>query len=278
MSWWQALVLGIVQGLTEFFPVSSSGHLELVPWLFGWEDFASESVGSAFDAALHLGTLFAVVVAVRVELTTLMKAGVRHPFASAQQRATAPNGRLAWLFVITAVPAAVVGALFDDVIAEALGSPVAVAVSLIVFGVVLWWADRRIGSREMRDLTARDAWLMGAAQVLALNPGTSRSGITISAMRLLGYERAAAVRMSFVIGVPIIAGAGVFKVGSLIADGIPEGLVQTMLIGVVAAALTGWLAINALQRLAARSNFNVFVVYRIVLALVVLNLAATGLR
>ena len=278
MSWWQALVLGIVQGLTEFFPVSSSGHLELVPWLFGWEDFASESVGSAFDAALHLGTLFAVVVAVRAELTTLVKAGVRHPFASAQQRAAAPNGRLAWLFVITAVPAAVVGALFDDVIAEALGGPVAVAVSLIVFGVVLWWADRRIGSREMRDLTARDAWLIGAAQVLALNPGTSRSGITISAMRLLGYERAAAVRMSFVIGVPIIAGAGVFKVGSLIADGIPEGLVQTMLIGVVAAALTGWLAINALQRLAARSNFNVFVIYRIVLALVVLNLAATGLR
>jgi len=278
MEWWQALVLGIVQGLTEFFPVSSSGHLELVPWLFGWEDFASESVGSAFDAALHLGTLVAVVVAVRVELTSLVKAGVRHPFASAQQRAAAPNGRLAWLFVITAVPAAVVGALFDDVIAEALGGPVAVAVSLIVFGVVLWWADRRIGSREMRDLTARDAWLIGAAQVLALNPGTSRSGITISAMRLLGYERAAAVRMSFVIGVPIIAGAGVFKVGSLIADGIPEGLVQTMLIGVVAAALTGWLAINALQRLAARSNFNVFVIYRIVLALVVLNLAATGLR
>ena len=278
MSWWQALVLGIVQGLTEFFPVSSSGHLELVPWLFGWEDFASESVGSAFDAALHLGTLVAVVVAVRVELTSLVKAGVRHPFASAQQRAAAPNGRLAWLFVITAVPAAVVGALFDDVIAEALGGPVAVAVSLIVFGAVLWWADRRIGSREMRDLTARDAWLIGAAQVLALNPGTSRSGITISAMRLLGYERAAAVRMSFVIGVPIIAGAGVFKVGSLIADGIPEGLVQAMLIGVVAAALTGWLAINALQRLAARSNFNVFVIYRIVLALVVLNLAATGLR
>jgi len=278
MEWWQALVLGIVQGLTEFFPVSSSGHLELVPWLFGWEDFASESVGSAFDAALHLGTLVAVVVAVRVELTSLVKAGVRHPLSSAQQRAESPNGRLAWLFVITAVPAAVVGALFDDVIAEALGGPFAVAVSLIVFGVVLWWADRRTGSREMHDLTARDAWLIGAAQVLALNPGTSRSGITISAMRLLGYERAAAVRMSFVIGVPIIAGAGVFKVGSLIADGIPEGLVQAMLIGVVAAALTGWLAINALQRLAARSNFNVFVVYRIVLALVVLNLAATGLR
>jgi len=278
MEWWQALVLGIVQGLTEFFPVSSSGHLELVPWLFGWEDFASESVGTAFDAALHLGTLFAVVVAVRAELTALVKAGVRHPFASAEQRAASPTGRLAWLVVVTALPAAVVGAVFDDVVAEALGDPVAVAASLIVFGAVLWWADRRVGARAMHDLTARDAWLIGMAQVLALNPGTSRSGITISALRLLGYGRAAAVRMSFVVGVPIIAGAGFFEVGSLIAEGIPDGLGQAMLIGVVAAAVTGWLAINALQRLAARSNFNVFVVYRIVLALVVLNLAATGLR
>jgi undecaprenyl-diphosphatase len=127
-------------------------------------------------------------------------------------------------------------------------------------------------------MTVRDAWLIGAAQVLALNPGTSRSGITISAMRLLGYERAAAVRMSFVMGVPIIAGAGVFKVSSLVAEGLPDGLVSSMLVGIAAAAVTGWLAINALQRLAARTNFNVFVVYRIVLGLVILNLAATGLR
>lgn len=278
MSWWHALVLGIVQGLTEFFPISSSGHLSLVPWLFGWDHFESDSVATAFDAALHLGTLVAVVVAVRVELVGLVVAGVRHPFASRDERAVSPHGRLAWLFLLTAVPAAVVGALFDDVISDALGGPIAVAVSLIVFGVVLWWADRRMGQREPHHMTVRDAWLIGAAQVLALNPGTSRSGITISAMRLLGYERAAAVRMSFVMGVPIIAGAGFFKVGSLVADGVPDGLISAMLVGVTAAAVTGWLAINALQRLAARTNFNVFVAYRIVLGLVILNLAATGLR
>lgn len=278
MSWWHALILGIVQGLTEFFPVSSSGHLALVPWLFGWDHFESDSVATAFDAALHLGTLVAVVVAVRYELVSLIVAGARHPFVGRQARADNSQGRLAWLLLLTAVPAAVIGAGLDDTISEAFGGPVAVAVSLIVFGAILWWADRRVGVRTAADLSLRDAWLIGAAQVLALNPGTSRSGITISAMRLLGYERAAAVRMSFVMGVPIIAGAGVFKVGSLVVDGIPEELLVPMLVGISAAAVTGWLAINALQRLAARSNFNVFVVYRLVLGLVILNLAATGLR
>ncbi|NCX78970.1 MAG: undecaprenyl-diphosphate phosphatase, partial [Actinobacteria bacterium] len=194
------------------------------------------------------------------------------------ERATQATGRLAWLYVLTAVPAAVVGALFDDVISEALGGPVIVAFSLIVFGAVLWWADRRSGARSATDLGVRDAWLIGAAQVLALNPGTSRSGITISAMRALGFARTEAVQMSFVIGVPIIAGAGVWKTVGLIVDGLPDGLGQAMVIGITAAAVTGWLAINALQRLAARSNFNAFVIYRVVLALVVLNLALTGLR
>lgn len=278
MTWWHALILGVVQGLTEFFPVSSSGHLALVPWLFGWDHFQSDSVASSFDAALHLGTLVAVVGAVRVELAGLIVAGVRHPFASRAERAVSPHGRLAWLFVLTALPAAAVGAVFDDVITDALGGPVTVACSLVVFGLVLWIADRREGSRQPLDLTVPDALMIGASQVLSLNPGTSRSGITISMMRFLGYERAAAVRMSFVMGVPIIAGAGVFKVVALVADGIPDGLLLPMVIGVATAAATGWLAINALQRLAARSNFNVFVIYRVVLGLAVLNLAATGLR
>ena len=278
MSWWQALVLGVVQGLTEFFPVSSSGHLELVPWLFNWDDFSSEMVGTAFDAALHLGTLMAILVAVRHELQALVVAGVRYPFLRREARRVSAEGRLAWLFVVTAIPAAVFGALFDDVIAEALGGPVAVAVSLIIFGLFLWWADQRIGARTFGDLNGRDAWLIGCAQVLALNPGTSRSGITISAMRLLGYERAAAVRMSFVMGVPIIGGAGVFKVGTLLADGVPDGLGLPMLIGVSTAAVVGWLAINAFQRLAVRSSFDVFVVYRIMAGVAVLTLAATGLR
>lgn len=278
MSWWHALVLGVVQGLTEFFPISSSGHLELVPWLFDWNDLDNESVSTAFDAALHLGTLVAVVVAVRQELARLVLTGLRHPFASEQERAATPHGRLAWLYLLTAVPAAIVGALFDDMIAERLGGPVVVAISLIGFCGVLWWADRRAGDRLAEHLTTRDALLIGAAQVLALNPGTSRSGITISAMRALGYGRAAAVRMSFVIGVPIIAGAGVWKVTGLVIDGVPSGLVSAMVIGVGTAAITGWLAISALQRVAARGNFNVFVWYRLVLGIAVLGVVASGIR
>ncbi|MFZ9925020.1 MAG: undecaprenyl-diphosphate phosphatase [Ilumatobacteraceae bacterium] len=278
MSWWHALVLGVVQGLTEFFPISSSGHLELVPWLFDWNDLDNESVSTAFDAALHLGTLVAVVVAVRQELARLVLTGLRHPFASEQERAATPHGRLAWLYLLTAVPAAIVGALFDDMIAERLGGPVVVAISLIGFGGVLWWADRRAGDRLAEHLTTRDALLIGAAQVLALNPGTSRSGITISAMRALGYGRAAAVRMSFVIGVPIIAGAGVWKVTGLVIDGVPSGLASAMVIGVGTAAITGWLAISALQRVAARGNFNVFVWYRLALGIAVLGVVASGIR
>ncbi|MFZ9075574.1 MAG: undecaprenyl-diphosphate phosphatase [Ilumatobacteraceae bacterium] len=278
MSWWHALVLGVVQGLTEFFPISSSGHLELVPWLFDWNDLDNESVSTAFDAALHLGTLVAVVVAVRQELARLVLTGLRHPFASEQERAATPHGRLAWLYLLTAVPAAIVGALFDDMIAERLGGPGVVAISLIGFGGVLWWAERRAGDRLAEHLTTRDALLIGAAQVLALNPGTSRSGITISAMRALGYGRAAAVRMSFVIGVPIIAGAGVWKVTGLVIDGVPSGLASAMVIGVGTAAITGWLAISALQRVAARGNFNVFVWYRLVLGIAVLGVVASGIR
>ena len=113
MSWWQALILGVVQGLTEFFPISSSGHLQLVPWLFDWNDLESQSVSTAFDAALHLGTLLAVVVAVRHDLVSLIVSGVRYPFASVATRATLTHGRLAWLYVLTAVPAAAVGVFFD---------------------------------------------------------------------------------------------------------------------------------------------------------------------
>lgn len=277
MEWWQALVLGVVQGLTEFFPVSSSGHLELVPWLFGWGDLGGESVGTAFDASLHLGTLAAVIFATRRQLLPLVRDGLMYPFNS-NLRLSSSRGRHAWLYVVTAVPAAVVGALLDDVISEALGGPVAVAVSLVVFGAVLWWADRREGQRTEGDFGARDAWLIGAAQVLALNPGTSRSGITISAMRALGYTRSDAVQMSFVVGVPIIAGAGVWKTVGLVKDGLPDGMGVALMVGITAAAVTGWLAIRALQHLAARSNFNLFVAYRVVLALVVLNLAVTGLR
>ena len=271
-----AIVLGIVQGLTEFLPISSSGHLIVVPWLFGWDDFSDEGIKKAFDVALHFGTLIAVVAYFRRDVVSLVRNGVRAVFVSSER--ANPEGRLAWLLVLSCVPAALVGALFESWIDDTLGGPIVIAVSLVLFGVVLAWADRRAGSRSLESLNLRDTVLVGAAQVLALNPGTSRSGITMSAARLLGYERDAAVRLSFLMSLPVILGAVVVKVGGLVADGVPDGLLTPMIVGVITAAISGWIAVSGLLRLVRTRNFDPFVVYRVALAALILLVAAAGWR
>ena len=232
-----AIVLGLVQGLSEFLPISSSGHLILVPWLFGWNDFDDIAVDKAFDVALHIGTLIAVIGYFRKDLVVYVRDGVS--MVVHRERPTTGEGRLAWLLVLSAVPAAIVGALFDDFITEQLGTPTMIAVSLIVFGLILAWADRRAGSRTIDDFTTRDALQVGAAQVLSLNPGTSRSGITISAGRFTGFNRDAAARISFLMSIPVTSGAVVLKVGKLVADGIPDGLLGPMIAGIITSGLAG---------------------------------------
>ncbi|MEY4362211.1 MAG: undecaprenyl-diphosphatase [Actinomycetota bacterium] len=265
-----AIVLGIVQGLTEFLPISSSGHLLLVPWLFDWNDLTDPEIKKAFDVALHVGTLVAVAAYFRSDVVALVKGGL----AAISRRPTTAEGRLAWLLVLSAVPAAFVGALFESVIDDHLGGPIVIAVSLAVFGLVLWWADRRAGARRSEDFGRRDALLIGAAQVLALNPGTSRSGITISAARLLGYERESATRLSFLMSLPVIAGAAVVKLGGLASDGVPDGLLVPMIVGTITAGVAGWFAVWGLLRIVRTRNLDGFVVYRFALAAVVLVVAA----
>ncbi len=221
-----AFVLGLVQGLSEFLPISSSGHLILVPWLFGWNDFANvdngESVQKAFDVSLHIGTLVAVVAYFRNDIVRYVREGLR--LVISREKPTTPDGRVAWLLVVATIPAALVGALFEDQIDTRLGKPWIIAVSLILFGLLLWWADQRVGRRTIDDMSSGDALRIGAAQALALNPGTSRSGITITAARTAGFERDAAARISFLMSLPVTAGAVVFKMLKLISDGIPDGL------------------------------------------------------
>ncbi|NCV75973.1 undecaprenyl-diphosphate phosphatase, partial [bacterium] len=204
-----AIILGLVQGLSEFLPISSSGHLALVPWLFGWNDFGNLANGAAvekaFDTSLHLGTLLAVLFYLRQELIGYVREGVR--LIVAPKRAVKQMGRRAWLFVASAIPAGIAGAIGEQWVTDKLGSPVMIAISLIVFGLVLLWADRLAGERTESSFTARDAMLIGLAQVLALNPGTSRSGITITAARKFGFTRDAAARVSFLMSVPVIGGA-----------------------------------------------------------------------
>ena len=271
-----AIILGIVQGLTEFLPISSSGHLELVPWLFGWNDFADESVAMAFDTALHLGTLVAVVVYLRAELVPYVRHGAL--LVLSPKRCDKKVGRRAWWFVASAIPAGLAGVVGEEWISEDLGEPLLIAVTLIVFGLVLLWADRLPGRRDADGFGAVDALMIGLAQVLALNPGTSRAGITITLARVRGFTRDAAARVSFLMSVPIIAGAVAFQLGSLFADGIPEGLLVPMIVGIVTAGISGWFAMWGMIRLLRTRAFTGFVVYRVIVGVAVLGLLATSFR
>lgn len=272
-----AIVLGLVQGLSEFLPISSSGHLLLVPWLFGWNDFAGDpQIEKAFDVALHLGTVVAVVGYFWKDLTVYVREGVR--LVVRREQPASADGRLAWLLVLSSIPAAAAGAVGEKYIDEKLGTPVLIAISLIVFGVLLAWADRRAGARGLDDYTRLDALKIGAAQVLALNPGTSRSGITMTAARFLGFGRDAAARASFLMAIPVTIGAVAFKLLKLIGDGIPNGLGVPMLVGIVTSGVSGWLAVWGTLKLIRTRSFMPFVIYRVALGTLVLLLIATGVR
>ena len=276
MSIFHAIVLGLVQGLTEFLPISSSGHLILAPWLFGWNDFNDLEIQRAFDAALHLGTLVAVLFYLRADLIPYVREGIK--VVVAPKKANKTIGRRAWMFVLSAVPAGIAGALAENWITEKLGTPALIAISLMLFGVVLVWADRQTGTRDLDSFSTRDALLIGAAQVLALNPGTSRSGITITAARKFGFSRDAAARVSFLMSVPVIGGAVLLKLTKLASDGIPDGLLVPMIVGIIAAGISGWIAMWGMIRLLRSRSFTPFVMYRFVVGISVLSILATSFR
>ena len=276
MSIFHAIVLGLIQGLTEFLPISSSGHLILAPWLFGWNDFSNIETQRAFDTALHLGTLVAVLFYLRADLVPYVREGIK--LVAAPKKANKTIGRRAWMFVLSAVPAGIAGALAENWITEKLGTPALIAISLMVFGVVLVWADRQSGTRDLDSFSTRDALLIGAAQVLALNPGTSRSGITITAARKFGFSRDAAARVSFLMSVPVIGGAVLLKLTKLASDGIPNGLIIPMIVGIVSAGISGWIAMWGMIRLLRSRSFTPFVMYRFVAGIAVLTLLSTSFR
>ena len=264
-----AIVLGITQGLSEFLPISSSGHLRLVPWLFSWDDFAGqESLEKTFDVALHLGTLIALLAYFRADVLRLARAGLRRGALGTT------NGRQAWLLVASSVPAGITGALLSDVIERNTGAIPLIATMLIVFGLVLAWADRRPGGRSVEDVTLRDALLMGVGQAMALQPGVSRSGITMTAGRAAGLSRDGAVRFAFLMSLPVTAGALAFKGLDVVKDGLPDGFAAPFAWGIVASAITGWIAVWGTLRLIRTRSFRPFVVYRVAAGLGVLMLYA----
>jgi len=272
-----AIVLGIVQGLSEFLPISSSGHLILVPELFEWNELVNRpQLNKTFDVALHIGTLVAALWYFRKDLGRYAAAGLR-TIRTRQIRTT--DERLAWLLLLSAVPGAIVGAALSSTIDKELGDPVLIGVMLVVFGVVLWFADRLAGSRPTESFGTRDAIVMGVAQALALQPGISRSGVTMSVGRWLHFDRAAAARLSFLMSIPIIGGAALYKaVDVLTGRGIPDDFVEPMIWGTIASGVSGFVAIAGLLRLITTKSFAPFVVYRIVFGIGVIVIFATGLR
>jgi undecaprenyl-diphosphatase len=277
MSVLQAVVLAVVQALTEFFPVSSSGHLVLARWLFGWDVFAGEpDLELAFDVAVHLGTLVGAITYFRHDLVRYVRAGI--PAVWDAERRREPDARIAWLLVVTVVPGAITGVLLGDVLQNDT-SIALIAVMLIVFGLILAWADRRRGTRVVTSFRLRDALAMGLGQALALQPGVSRSGVTITVGRFLGFGRDAAARISFLMSIPIIAGAGLFSIVDVVGDaGVPPEFRVPFAVGFVVAAVTGWAAVWATLRIVRTRSFDVFVAYRVVVGVAVLVLLATPWR
>jgi undecaprenyl-diphosphatase len=268
-----AIVLGIVQGLAEFLPISSSGHLLIVPWLFGWHEFAARpELEETFDVALHVGTFVAVVAYFRRDLLQLAGAAWS---SIRRRRIETDEERLAWLLVVASLPAATVGLVLDALLANRNGGFVIIGLMLIVFGFVLLAADRLRERRGEREFSLRDALLMGGAQAVALQPGVSRSGATISMGRYLGFERNAAARISFLMSVPITGGLGLYKGLKLFVldGGLPPGFASPFLWGTVASAVTGFIAVSALLRLIRTRSFLPFVVYRTVAGLFVIAVA-----
>lgn len=274
MSVLHAIILGIVQGLSEFLPISSSGHLILVPELLGWSELPAD-VGKTFDVALHAGTLVGAAAYLRRDIARYIAAAWRSLRARSLEETDA---RVGWLLLATVVPGALIGALFEDVINEHLGEPVLIGVMLIVFGLVLYWVDRLHGAREIRDFHGRDAVIAGIAQALALQPGVSRSGITMTALRWQKFTREDSARISFLMLIPIVAGAAVFSSRRLLDGFPPEISGAAFAAGMLSAAVTGWLVVFGLLRYLRTHTFLPFVIYRIVVGVAVIVVFAAGWR
>jgi undecaprenyl-diphosphatase len=256
VSYTQGLVLGVVQGLTEFLPVTSSGHLILVPHVFGWPD-----QGLAYDAALHLGTLAALLAYFRVELLGLLSGAI--------------SRRLGVLVVLATVPGGLAGLLFGEYIETHVRWPLLIALSTALWAIVMWLADRRavVGRDAAGEPLERVSWSqglgVGCAQALALIPGTSRSGITITAGLLGGLDRATAARFSFLLGIPITAAAGALKLVQLLRAGLAPAEGGPLAVAVMASFASGWFAVWFLVTYLKRRSLVPFVVYRLILAAVI---------
>lgn len=258
MSYFEAFILALIQGLTEFLPISSSAHLILPSAILGWED-----QGLAFDVAVHVGTLLAVVIYFRQEVITLLRA----LFASIFSGERSKEAKLAWMIVIATIPACIFGLLMKDIIELYLRSAYVIATTTIVFGLLLWWADKH-AKQAVDEYQAgwKQALFIGFSQALAIIPGTSRSGATITAALYLGFTREAAARFSFLMSIPIITLAGGYLGMKLVTCGEPvhTGFLFT---GIITSFISAYLCIHFFLKIISRMGMTPFVIYRLILGI-----------
>ena len=260
----QAILLGIIQGVTEFLPISSTAHLILAPWIFGWDD-----PGLAFDVVLHLGTLTGIIAFFRRDFYSMVMG--MFSTRTAGNAIAGIEGRLGWYIIIGTIPAGLAGLFLKDQIETVLRSPRIIAVSLIVFGLILLWAEA-VGrkKRRMDHLNIIDAIVIGCAQAVALIPGVSRSGITITAGLFRNLERATAARFAFLLSTPVIMAGGLLSAVDVYKEGLPQDMFWPFVAGFAASAVSGFIAIKYLLLFLSKRKVNVFVYYRIVVGILIL--------
>lgn len=262
MDIFQALVLGIVQGLTELLPVSSSAHLFLIPWIFGWQEIGD------FDVALHFGTLLAIGIFFFKDWIELIKGG----YKQVVKKEKSTEGRMFWYIVIATIPGGAIGFLLDHFAQDILTNQFIIAIALIVMGIILYVVDKKAKSEvEYKDMTFKQTFLIGLSQALAFIPGVSRSGVTMTTARAMGVKREAAAKYSFMLSAPIVLAATAYKIKDFAFGDI------SFYIGVLASFVVGILVIKFLLQYLQKGSFKGFAIYRIILGIIVLAIAFTRL-
>jgi len=251
----QIIFLSLIQGFTEFLPISSSAHLILVPKLLGWQD-----QGLAFDVALHVGSLLAVLCYFKSEIINIIK----DILSSIKFRKNVGESMLGWAVLIGTIPVGLAGLSFNDFISDNLRSPLVIAVTTIIFGLALFFSDRKVGTKSESDITLKTSILIGIAQAVALIPGTSRSGITITAALFLGFSRVASARFSFLLSIPVIVLAGGLKTLELV-EAKTVVIWSELLLGVVLSGVSAYICIYLFLKLISKSSMLPFVIYRLIL-------------
>lgn len=266
MSILQSLILGIVQGLTELLPISSSGHLEIIPWLFNWTSDPNFNIAfEGFDVALHFGTFLAIAIFFFKDWINLIVGG----FNQVVKKKKTPEGRMFWYLVIATIPGGIIGLLLDTFAGDVLKKPIIIAIALMVMGVILYFVDKKAKSTtDYEHMTFKQTFLIGLSQCLAFIPGVSRSGITMTAGRAMGVDRPSAARYSFMLSAPIVFAATIFKFKDFVFN-------LSFFIGVLASFIVGIIVIKWLLKFLQKGSFKVFAIYRVIFGLIILIVAFT---